>query len=54
MYSAIWRLLPGPLWLRILLALTLVLAVIAVLFSWVFPWIDNSLNLVDVTVGGEE
>ena len=37
MYGFIWRHLPGPLVLRILLALVLVGAVIAVLFLWVFP-----------------
>ena len=37
MYGFIWRHLPGPLLVRILLALVLVAAVIAVLFLWVFP-----------------
>lgn len=39
MYAAIWRRLPGPLWFRVLLALVLVLAVVYVLFTWVFPLI---------------
>jgi hypothetical protein len=37
MYGFIWRHLPGPLLVRILLALVLVAAVVAVLFLWVFP-----------------
>jgi hypothetical protein len=37
MYGFIWRHLPGPLALRIAIALVLLLAVIAVLFVWVFP-----------------
>ena len=37
MYGFIWRHLPGPLVVRILLALVLVAAVVAVLFLWVFP-----------------
>ena len=37
MYGFIWRHLPGPLAVRILLALVLVAAVVAVLFLWVFP-----------------
>ena len=37
MYGFIWRHLPGPTVLRIVLALVLVLAVVAVLFLWVFP-----------------
>jgi hypothetical protein len=37
MYGFIWRHLPGPLAVRIVLALVLALAVVAVLFVWVFP-----------------
>jgi phage shock protein PspC (stress-responsive transcriptional regulator) len=37
MYGFIWRHLPGPTVVRVLLALLLVLAAIAVLFVWVFP-----------------
>ncbi|WP_299036834.1 hypothetical protein [uncultured Pseudokineococcus sp.] len=36
-YGALWRRLPGPLPVRVLLALLLALAVVAVLFRWVFP-----------------
>jgi hypothetical protein len=37
MYGFIWRHLPGPLAVRILLAFVLLAAVVAVLFLWVFP-----------------
>jgi hypothetical protein len=37
MYGFIWRHLPGPVAVRILLALVLLAAVVAVLFLWVFP-----------------
>jgi preprotein translocase subunit SecF len=37
MYGFIWRHLPGPAILRLLLALVLVAVVVAVLFLWVFP-----------------
>jgi hypothetical protein len=37
MYGFIWRHLPGPVLVRILLALVLLAAVVAVLFVWVFP-----------------
>lgn len=40
MYAALWRVLPGPIWLRILLVLILAAAVIYALAAWVFPWID--------------
>lgn len=51
MYGLIWRMLPGPLWLRIILAIILVVAVLAVLAYWVFPWVDDMLPSQEVTVG---
>ena len=49
-YSAIWRALPGPVVVRALLALVLVLAVVAVLFVWVFPRIAPLMPFNDNTV----
>ena len=37
MYGFIWRHLPGPTVVRILLALVLLVAAVAVLFLWVVP-----------------
>ncbi|WP_198668842.1 hypothetical protein [Homoserinimonas sp. OAct 916] len=53
MYGAIWRTLPGPVWLRIALVLVLVVAVLAVLSTWVFPWVDSVINDQQVTVGNQ-
>lgn len=50
MYGAIWRALPGPTPVRALIALLLALAVVAVLFLWVFPWAEQHLPFLDVTV----
>lgn len=50
MYAALWRILPGPVWLRIILMLILLFAVIAALFTWVFPWIDSFFVDQNVTV----
>ena len=50
MYGALWRVLPGPVWLRIILVLLLVGAVVFALFTWVFPWVDGILNPINVTV----
>ncbi|HEY3409872.1 MAG TPA: hypothetical protein VGK53_17015 [Propionicimonas sp.] len=36
-YGLVWRILPGPTGLKVVEALILVLAVVAVLFTWVFP-----------------
>ena len=51
MYAAIWRLLPGPVWVRILLVLVLLAAVLYSLATWVFPWVDTMVNQQEVTVG---
>ena len=50
MYSFVWRHLPGPLAVRILLALALVLAAVAVLFVWVFPAIAPHMPFNNGTV----
>lgn len=50
MYAALWRILPGPVWLRINLLLLLVAAVVFALFTWVFPWVDGIVNPIEVTV----
>ena len=40
MYGALWRVLPGPWWLRVILLLVLAAAVVSALVTWVFPWVD--------------
>lgn len=50
MYGALWRVLPGPVWLRVILLLLFVAAVVYALFTWVFPWVDGVLNPINVTV----
>jgi hypothetical protein len=40
MYGALWRVLPGPWWVRTIILLALVAAVVAVCVYWVFPWIQ--------------
>ncbi len=37
MYGLLWRVLPGPVWLRVLICALLALAVVAICFRWVFP-----------------
>ena len=50
MYAWIWRRLPGPLPVRLVIALALVAAVVLLLFTTVFPWAETSLPFLDVTV----
>lgn len=50
MYAALWRILPGPVWVRILLLLVILGVVLAVLVFFVFPWLNDFVNVNDVTV----
>jgi hypothetical protein len=50
MYSWYWHRLPGNAAVRAGLSLLLFLAVVAVLFKWVFPWAEPLLPFGDVTV----
>ncbi|MGH8970619.1 MAG: hypothetical protein ACRDV1_11800 [Actinomycetes bacterium] len=52
MYPWIWRHLPGPQPVRLVLALVLVMAFVLLLFTVVFPWAEDSLPFLDVTVDG--
>ncbi|RII11249.1 hypothetical protein DSC45_28590 [Streptomyces sp. YIM 130001] len=50
MYGWIWRHLPGNAWLKALVSLVLALAVVYLLFEYVFPWAEPLLPFNDVTV----
>jgi hypothetical protein len=52
MYAALWRILPGPAWLRILILAVLATAVVMALVVWVFPWAADLLLPQDASVGG--
>jgi hypothetical protein len=49
-YTWIWRKLPGGLPGKIIGSLLLVAAVAAILFFYVFPWVEPRLPITDVTV----
>jgi hypothetical protein len=50
MYGLLWRVLPGPAWLRVLLLLLLAAAVVLACFEWVFPWLSQYVPMNDNTV----
>ena len=50
MYGALWRVLPGPVWLKLIIVLALVAAVILACIAWVFPWAQEYVFPQDVTV----
>jgi len=51
MYGWIWRHLPGPTWVRVVTTVALAAAVVAVLFSWVFPALAPLMPFNQLTVG---
>ena len=51
MSAALWRALPGPAGARVLQCVALVLALVAVCFTWVFPAISALLPFTDPTAG---
>ena len=50
MYAWIWRKLPGPTAVKVVEALVLLVAVVLLLFTVVFPWLEPRLPFNDVTV----
>lgn len=51
MYAALWRLLPGPTWFKVVEALVLTLAVAWVLLTWVFPAVEPHLPFDRIVIG---
>jgi hypothetical protein len=51
MYVWIWRHLPGPMAVKLLQTLVLLVAVVALLLFVIFPWIEPHLPISQVTVG---
>ena len=51
MYGWFWRALPGPLPVRVVLALLAAVAVVLLLFLVVFPRVESWMPFSDVTVG---
>lgn len=50
MYAALWRVLPGPWWVRLLILLVAAGAILTALVLWVFPVVDQMVSPQDVTV----
>jgi hypothetical protein len=50
MYAALWRILPGPWWVRALILLVAAAAIVAACVLWIFPFIDQYVAPIDSTV----
>lgn len=50
MYGALWRVLPGPWWVRVLILVVAVAAILYGLFFSAFPLVSQIVNPQEVTV----
>lgn len=51
MTRALWRVLPGPDWLRSVIMLLIAALTVYVCFELVFPWVARSIPVNEQTVG---
>ncbi|MDO9589621.1 MAG: hypothetical protein Q7J04_00575 [Microcella sp.] len=52
MYAALWRILPGPTWVRVVILVVAAVVVLAALVEWVFPWASATLLPQESTIDG--
>lgn len=50
MYGAFWRALPGPAFIKLVIVLILLAAIVYALFEHVFPWLEPYLPLNESTI----
>lgn len=51
MYAALWRALPGPVALKLVVVAAVLAAVVVVCFEWLFPLVASWLPYDETTVG---
>lgn len=42
MYGLIWKILPGPAWLRVIWVLAILAGIVYALFTWGYPWVAEN------------
>jgi hypothetical protein len=50
-FPAIWNLLPGARWLRAIVLVVVLAAIVWLLFEYVFPWVSETFGIQDQSVG---
>ena len=50
MYAMLWRNLPGPWWIKLLIVLVLLAGIFILLMEVVFPWVSTLMPYNDVAV----
>ncbi|WP_198525813.1 hypothetical protein [Leucobacter sp. PH1c] len=51
MFSMLWRFFPGPAWLRVIVLIVALAALVYALITYVYPWVALQLPEQEVTVG---
>ncbi len=51
MYAALWRLLPGPVWVKVVELVVLGAAIVALLMALVFPVVADLVFVEESTLG---
>jgi hypothetical protein len=54
MYGWLWRYTPGPWWAKVILFAAVAAAIVAILFTTLFPWLSPLLPFNYVTVGEDD
>lgn len=49
-FPALWRALPGPIWVKALLMAVLLGAIVWSLFEFVFPWVSVEFGIQDQNI----
>lgn len=50
MYGYLWRALPGPTWVKVIILIALAVAVFFLLMEVIFPWLSSNMPYNDVSV----
>lgn len=50
MYGPLWRALPGPVWLKLIIVLAVFVGLFFLLMNVVFPWVETMVPWTDVAV----
>lgn len=50
MFSLLWRFFPGPVWLRVIVLLLVLAAVVYAMMFYVYPWVAEQLPEQESTI----
>ena len=50
MFSLLWRFFPGPVWLRVIVLLAALAALVYAMIFYIYPWVSQLLPEPEVTI----